>query len=186
MRSEIRRICSETKITTVYVTHDQKEALSMADNMAVLRAGKVAQVGPPRQLYDRPASRFVADFLGETNFIPATVVESAGGRVVLETAAGRLVSKAGDANTPRGGNVTLSIRPEAWRMIDAAAGSKCDNIVSGKLSHTTFLGEMAQHQMALADGQTVRIIEMNPSMASSDNKAVHLSVDGDDIVILVD
>ena len=75
MRWEIRRICSETKITTVYVTHDQKEALSMADNMAVLRAGKIAQIGPPRLLYERPNSRFVADFLGETNFLPAVITE---------------------------------------------------------------------------------------------------------------
>src|SRR5204863_7966658 len=74
MRAEIRRICAETKITTVYVTHDQKEALSMADRMAVLRAGRVEQLGPPRQLYDRPGSRFVADFLGETNFLPAALV----------------------------------------------------------------------------------------------------------------
>ncbi len=69
MRTEIKRICTETKITTVYVTHDQKEALSMADRVAVLRDGDVKQIGPPRQLYERPTSRFVADFLGETNFI---------------------------------------------------------------------------------------------------------------------
>ncbi|MBN8645680.1 MAG: ABC transporter ATP-binding protein, partial [Planctomycetes bacterium] len=81
MRHEIRRICKETGITTVYVTHDQKEALSMADGIAVLDMGVIAQTGTPKGLYDRPGSRFVADFLGETNFIEATVegVEGSGG-----------------------------------------------------------------------------------------------------------
>ncbi len=74
LRSEIRRICKESGITTVYVTHDQKEALSMADRVAILRAGKLEQLGPPADLYKRPHSRFVAEFLGETNILEGTVV----------------------------------------------------------------------------------------------------------------
>ena len=97
MRSEIRRLCKATGITTVYVTHDQKEALSMADCVAVLRDGKRIQVGPPRELYERPASRFVAEFLGETNFLPATIVESNGTTMTLKTAAGTLTSTAAGA-----------------------------------------------------------------------------------------
>ena len=87
MRSEIRRLCTETGITTVYVTHDQKEALSMADGVAVLKDGAVQQVGPPRELYERPRSRFVADFLGETNFIAGTI---AGGAIGNGSISGRL------------------------------------------------------------------------------------------------
>ena len=74
LRGQIKQICAEADITAVYVTHDQEEALSMADVLAVMRDGAVQQVGPPRQVYARPHSRFVADFLGETNFLPARVL----------------------------------------------------------------------------------------------------------------
>ncbi|MFW5653610.1 MAG: ABC transporter ATP-binding protein [Planctomycetota bacterium] len=116
MRSEIRRICTETGITTVYVTHDQKEALSMADGMAVLRSGNIEQTGAPKAVYDRPRTRFVADFLGETNFASVEVQESSNGRLLLESPAGMMESSAFTDATPTSGNVTCSIRPEAWRM----------------------------------------------------------------------
>src|SRR3954470_6131584 len=75
MRSEIRRICKTAGFTTIYVTHDQKEALSVADRIAVLKDGKLAQVGAPGELYHRPKSAFVADFIGQTNLLPGTVAE---------------------------------------------------------------------------------------------------------------
>ncbi len=183
MRSEIRRICTETKITTIYVTHDQKEALSMADNMAVLRAGKVVQSGPPRQLYDRPASRFVADFLGETNFLPAVIGGGEDGLVSLDTPAGVLRSTAGLEAAPRGGNVTCSIRPEALRMIDRPNGHNC---ISGKRQRTIYLGEMAQHLVELQDGTILRALELNPSHFGEPGDTLHFAVDPDDVVILTD
>src|SRR5260370_24706291 len=73
MREEIRRMHSQTKITTIYVTHDQKEALSLADRLAVMRDGAIEQLGDPRTVYRSPANRFVADFIGETNWLPANV-----------------------------------------------------------------------------------------------------------------
>src|SRR6185436_16283592 len=79
MRDEIRRIHAQTKITTIYVTHDQKEALSLAQRMCVLRAGRIEQIGDPRTVYRSPANRFVADFIGETNWLPGVVVEAAQG-----------------------------------------------------------------------------------------------------------
>ena len=119
MRSEIRRICKEAPggaITTVYVTHDQKEALSMADRIAVMAMGTVAQLGTPRNLYDRPSSRFVAEFLGETNFIPAQVLSADNGRATLRTPAGDLAARTRpDAPTPAR-ELTLSIRPEAIKV----------------------------------------------------------------------
>ncbi|MBL1216650.1 MAG: ABC transporter ATP-binding protein [Planctomycetes bacterium] len=121
MRSEIRRICKQTGITTVYVTHDQKEALSMADSVAVLRNGLVVQIGGPREIYDRPTNRFVADFLGETNFVSAEVKNADAGRLVLETPAGLIESRVFNETTPRSGNVTCSIRPEAWCLIGSAS-----------------------------------------------------------------
>ena len=77
MRSEIRRICKESGLTTVYVTHDQKEALSVADRIAVLEEGEFAQIGTPTEIYRNPISRTVASFIGETNFVPGRLLEPA-------------------------------------------------------------------------------------------------------------
>ncbi|HMP38256.1 MAG TPA: ABC transporter ATP-binding protein [Phycisphaerales bacterium] len=129
MRSEIRRLCSTLRITTVYVTHDQKEALSMADEMAVLRDGRIVQRGPAQKLYRRPASRFVAEFLGETNFLEARVARTDGDVVTFATAAGELRSTAwegafgGRSDAPESGApVLLSLRPEALRIRGDGAG----------------------------------------------------------------
>jgi len=193
MRSEIRRLCTETKITTVYVTHDQKEALSMADSMAVLHRGKVMQLGPPRQMYERPNSRFVAEFLGETNFLPGVVAGTENGFVVLETAAGVLRSAASEETPPHpipnGGNVTCSIRPEALRMINPPhhpSNSAKFNVMSGKKLHTIYLGEMAQHLVELPDGTVVRVLELNPGESGPPGEHVHLAVEPEDVVILTD
>src|SRR3954466_9633275 len=109
MRGEIRRICRAAGLTAIYVTHDQKEALSIADRMAVLNKGKVEQIGRPQDLYLRPGNLFVAGFMGETNLIPATVREAVEGRVELDTAIGPLVSCVTPEAVARGDAVTLSL-----------------------------------------------------------------------------
>ncbi|MES2570096.1 MAG: ABC transporter ATP-binding protein, partial [Verrucomicrobiota bacterium] len=92
MRGEIRRVCKESGLTAIYVTHDQKEALSVADRMAILDSGRIRQIGSPVQVYRHPDSRFVADFMGETNFLEATVSAMEGETVHVETEAGRLAA----------------------------------------------------------------------------------------------
>lgn len=183
MRWEIRRICSETRITTVYVTHDQKEALSMADNMAVLRNGRVVQTGPPRQLYERPNSRFVADFLGETNFLPAVVIGNQNGTVILETAAGVLLSAAASVGAPERGNVTCSIRPEAIRIVDRPSPV---NSPAARHVRTMYLGDLAQHQLELSDGTQLRSLELNPKVMHDHASSAQIYIDPSDIVILSD
>src|SRR3954469_13237461 len=84
MRMEIRRVCQEFKLTTVYVTHDQKEALSISDRMAILDHGRVLQVGTPREVYRRPTSQRVANFIGETDFIPGKVLSADSGRAIVD------------------------------------------------------------------------------------------------------
>src|SRR5206468_5375117 len=91
MRSEIRRICKTTGFTTIYVTHDQKEALSVADRIAVLKNGKLMQVGPPAELYRRPASSFVAQFIGQTNLLQGNIISRDGSMVQIETKAGVII-----------------------------------------------------------------------------------------------
>jgi iron(III) transport system ATP-binding protein len=127
LRSEIRRICktggnaqgaSPSPITTVYVTHDQKEALSMADRMAVLNKGRIVALGTPRDLYRNPPSTFVAAFLGETNFIPIESIAKAQspGLSSLTSPAGPLVTSHTIPSAPK---LTASIRPEAFHIHDA-------------------------------------------------------------------
>src|SRR3954471_22640255 len=100
MRMEIRRVCKEFKLTTVYVTHDQKEALSIADRMAILESGHILQVGTPREIYRRPARKTVANFIGETDFLPGKVTGVAGDAVTVETEVGRFEGVLGDPARP--------------------------------------------------------------------------------------
>ncbi len=159
LRSEIRRVCKEAGLTTVYVTHDQKEALSMADSVAIMEAGRVRQIGTPRDLYRRPRSRFVAEFLGEADFLEATVARREGDRLVLETPAGTLAAAAPTDNPPTAGErVTACIRPESWRL-GAVNGSPA---LRATLAETIYLGELAQHALDLPGGLRVRASVLNP------------------------
>jgi iron(III) transport system ATP-binding protein len=178
MRGEIRRICKEFGLTAIYVTHDQKEACSIADRLAVLEGGHIRQHGPPAEVYRQPHSRFVADFMGETNFlegraVAADRVETALG-VFTATAAGGWQPKAGDA-------CVLSIRPEALRLSTEAPTG---NYVSGRLKDRTYLGEMAQYQFAVGS-QTLKIYELNPRFVNaSSDRDLYASVEPEDVIIL--
>jgi iron(III) transport system ATP-binding protein len=152
MRGEIRRICKTGGFTTIYVTHDQREALSVADRIAVLKDGKLIQVGTPGELYHRPKTSFVAGFIGQTNLLPG---RSAGGREV-QTAAGRVIVENGVVS----GDVILSIRPEQMRIAngEVAPGR---NRLSGRVVETTFLGEASEHVLDV-NGARVKVISTPP------------------------
>ncbi len=200
MRREIRRACKETGTTAVYVTHDQKEALSMADAMAVLDMGVIAQTGTPRQLYERPGSRFVADFLGETNFIEAVVEESGPGHTRLRTAAGEIFSTNIPSDRPPapGAKITCSIRPEAIRIHTAAPDQRRDagngqppttqSTLRGRLIETLYLGETAQHTVELpsrgAGPTVVKVFELHPTGAPPRSGDVLLEFSAGDAVVL--
>lgn len=156
MREEIRRIHDQTRITTLYVTHDQKESLSMADRLAVLRDGGVEQVGDPRTVYRAPATRFVADFIGETNWLVATALEASttGGR--FQTSCGVLES-ATAPRPPPGQTVWLGFRPEAVRIGPAPV-----NALATRIRSVTYLGEVEQYLLALEDGTLLKAVEQNP------------------------
>src|SRR4051812_6005211 len=116
MRLEIRRICREASLTAIYVTHDQKEALSIADRMAVLEGGHIRQSGTPADLYRNPHTRFVADFMGETNFIEGRLTDSSSDSATVETALGAFRTGGTRNGISSGEQVFLSIRPESWRL----------------------------------------------------------------------
>jgi iron(III) transport system ATP-binding protein len=172
MRCEIRRICTTLGITTVYVTHDQKEALSIADKMAILKDGEVHQVGSPSEIYRNPNSKFVAEFIGETNFVEAKPVN--GG---LDTVLGVLGCEGEIPN----GTVVCSLRPEAISVHEAPASI---NAFSGTCVETIYLGEVAQHQVKVADQLILRVTEVNPSHVGKIGDAMHLSINPRDVVSL--
>jgi iron(III) transport system ATP-binding protein len=188
MRSQIREVCKGAGITAIYVTHDQKEALSMADRVAVLREGRLMQVGPPRVLYERPANRFVADFLGQTNFTSAEVIGREGELVVLRCEAGILHSAVFPGDLPSTGNVTCSIRPEAFKL-SAANGVVAEHVPNHFVAtrqQVTYLGEMAQYEMMVGEHWAVTVFELNPRVIDAQAGSVRMTVDPRDVVVLHD
>jgi iron(III) transport system ATP-binding protein len=187
MRAEIRRVCKEFKLTTVYVTHDQKEALSIADRMAILDGGRILQVGSPREVYGRPVCKTAANFIGETDFIVGQLVARRGREAEVETALGRFVGVFGDAAAaaPAGAEVTLSIRPECWVLRERGAES---NSVRGRIGEATYLGEVAQYEFAPAagaGGARLKVYELNPRhLAGAGEGDLHAVVAAEDVVVL--
>lgn len=182
LRGEIRRICKETGITTAYVTHDQKEALSMADRVAVMSAGRVVQVGPPRELYSAPKSRFVAEFLGETNILSGRIAAAGPGGTIVETPAGKVTARPPTAAGPAvNANVLVSVRPEAVVLMRGGAG------LPGTVRDVTYLGDTAQFLVELSDKSAILAAVINPSEAISSIKAgdrVSAVVKPSDVVLL--
>jgi iron(III) transport system ATP-binding protein len=179
MRTEIRRIVSELGMTAVYVTHDQEEALSVADSMVVLKDGHVMQHGQPNDLYRRPHTRFVADFLGETNFVDATVKESRDIELLLDTPFGPLTARGLSTKSKRSGNVTLSIRPEALKI-----GQRGANTISADYLSTIYLGKSAQHRLRTISGVELKALEANPREVPMKGEKTTLAVDPDVVVVL--
>jgi ABC-type Fe3+/spermidine/putrescine transport system ATPase subunit len=159
VRAEIRTLQQELGITTVYVTHDQEEALSLSDRVAVMREGRVLQLGPPRELYERPRTRFVADFVGTNNLVPGRVVEAGGAWVAVETALGRLRawSPPGAASLPVGGHCVLAIRPENVTFL-AGAGAAGDegNRCAGRIALAAYLGNTLRYDVETAGELTLK------------------------------
>ena len=185
MRSEIRRICKTAGFTTIYVTHDQKEALSVADRIAVLKDGKLAQVGTPSELYHKPSSAFVADFIGHTNLLTGRVIERKDDAVRVETPAGRfLASGGGEASKPSSlpEDVTVSIRPEQMRLTRGGATSNGRNVITGRAVETTFLGEASEHVLLVNESQRIQVICAPPLFDVPEQMSVEF--DPQDVVVL--
>jgi iron(III) transport system ATP-binding protein len=162
MREEIRRICKEFGLTAVYVTHDQKEALAIADRIAVMKAGRILQVGAPTEIYRLPVSREVASFLGETNLIEGTIEEESDAGARVRTALGELVTN-GPAGpfVRKGAKVWVSLRPECFSLSTSPAAGQ-SNSLSGEIEGTMYLGEIAEHRFRTG-AKVLRIYEINPS-----------------------
>jgi ABC-type Fe3+/spermidine/putrescine transport system ATPase subunit len=150
VRAEIRKLQKELGITTVYVTHDQEEALSLSDRVAVMRDGRVLQVAPPKELYERPAGRFVADFVGTNNFLPGTCRDTAAGRVA-ETVIGA-VRGAPNPRVGPGDRCVVAVRPE-----NIALGAGSENTFEGRVVLASYLGSTLRYDVEVREGVVLKV-----------------------------
>ena len=182
MRREIRRIVKEGGLTGVYVTHDQEEALSMADRMAVLNKGRIEQLGTAEEVYRNPHTAFVSGFIGETNLVKGKVVEVRGEFAMIETVAGPLVGRLTrpDWVPEAAEDVILSIRPEAWR-VEAQSG---ENPVTGKIIERSYLGQRIQYLVQTPAGPQ-QVVELNPHLVRDPGETpVRLTARHIDVAVL--
>lgn len=182
MRREIRRIVKENGLTGIYVTHDQEEALAMADRMAVLTRGKIGQIGTPEQIYRSPHTAYVANFIGETNLISGEAIETHDGFTLTKTAAGSIVGRVSDPDwLPKAGDdVRISIRPEAWRLHQQEG----DNRITANIVERSYLGQRIQYWVATDAGRQ-QVVELNPHIIHEPGEAeMSLYARHDDVVIL--
>ncbi|KAA3656973.1 MAG: ABC transporter ATP-binding protein [Chloroflexi bacterium] len=156
MRSEIRRIHQQIGITSMYVTHDQTEAMTMSDRIVVMNEGRIEQVGPPTEIYRRPTSRFVADFIGRANFVDGVVRGVDNGRLSVESLGVLLDVSAASQDFQVGQKVTLVIRPE-MALINPIEGAH----VSGIVRQSAYLGSTVEYDVEV-NGQLLSLVENDP------------------------
>ncbi len=140
LQLELRSLQRDVGITFVYVTHDQEEALTMSDRIAVMGNGKVLQVGSPTEIYERPTSRFVADFIGETNFFEGQAIEVAPDRATVRIGDGLFVQGLAPLPVPSGSAVTISIRPEKARLVDGQRPPGEVNVFPVTVNRVAYIG----------------------------------------------
>jgi spermidine/putrescine ABC transporter ATP-binding subunit len=170
LQLEMRRLHADLGITFIYVTHDQEEALTMSDHIAVMNRGLVAQFGRPEDLYDRPSSRFVAAFIGESNFLPA-IVRGMEDDVVVAECEGAIIRALCSSPPAAGENVVLTTRPERMRFADGTWNSAtAQNRLSVTVTEAVFAGERCRYM--LRAGQGTALVLKEPSSATIRRRAV--------------
>jgi spermidine/putrescine ABC transporter ATP-binding subunit len=169
LQLEMRRLHADLGITFIYVTHDQEEALTMSDRVAVMNDGLIAQVGTPEELYDRPCDRFVASFIGESNFLPVVVRGQQDG-VVTADCHGTVLRAMTEARAAAGENVTLSIRPERVRFADTVTEADHRNRLPAVITEAVFTGERRRY-LCQGHGGVVIVLK-EPSSATIRHRLV--------------
>jgi putative spermidine/putrescine transport system ATP-binding protein len=165
MQVEIRRIQQELKITTVYVTHDQGEAMNMSDRIVVMNTGRIQQIGSAEDIYDDPRTRFVADFVGQINLLDAEITGSEGDFLIAQTIGSEVrVPKSG---VEPSGKVSIAVRPEHLQLIGDGTPDPELNVISGKLSGRTFAGNLTRLFVDVGT-ETPVVIEARPQEAPTE------------------
>ena len=183
MQTEIRRIQRELNITTVYVTHDQTEAMNVSDRIAVMNAGVIEQLGTAEAIYERPASRFVADFVGQINLLPGTVVGEEGNWVVVDAAGTRVRAPKQDS-VHKDTRVSVGIRPERLIAVKDETVPTGMNALDGRITGRAFAGNLLHVHVDIEDGTRV-VLEARPQDSpGEDGSMIRLGWRPDDTIVL--
>jgi spermidine/putrescine transport system ATP-binding protein len=164
MQIELKRIQREVGITFIFVTHDQNEALTMSDRLVVMNAGRIEQLGAPREVYERPRTRFVAGFIGTSNLISGTVSRMDGGTAELDTGTDEsvLVLNAHEVGAGVGQALDVTVRPEKITLsTERPDGGRCK--LRGRVSEVVYLGTSTQYAVRTADGSDLLVFMQNAS-----------------------
>jgi iron(III) transport system ATP-binding protein len=182
MRFELKRLQRDFKLTTIYVTHDQTEALALSHEIAVMNEGRVVQIGTPRQIYDQPRDRFVADFVGSTNFISGTVLAVAGERCVVSSPLGELKARAGDG-MEKSAAVAVSVRPEDVELSETEPVAGDDgNVCKATVIGRDFLGDYLDFHVAV--GEVVLLAKAHPSLRTPAGEPIYLRMKAEKCVAI--
>ncbi|GAB4578255.1 MAG: ABC transporter ATP-binding protein [Anaerolineales bacterium] len=160
MQLELKKLQREVGITFIYVTHDQEEALTMSDRIAVMSGGKVLQVGNANEIYERPNCRFVADFIGETSFLQGKIKSQKSRAVEVELKGGQIAHAESDLTFTPGQEVTMAIRPEKMSLLKDANDGYANHL-AGKVDEVVYIGTDTHYRVQLPGEQTLRVREQN-------------------------
>ena len=179
MRLELKTLQRETGVTFLFVTHDQEEALTMSDRVAVMSAGTVQQVGSVTDIYENPVNRFVADFIGRTNFLTGTVEETGANEAQVRLESGALVPLQMAASPQKGETVTLVLRPEKIAL-KAAAEPGTNGVLRGEVLSRVYLGTDTTYQVRVAEDLELEVRDQNALTGSArfevgDEVALHVA-----------
>ncbi|MEP9396756.1 ABC transporter ATP-binding protein [Mesorhizobium sp. KR2-14] len=180
MRVEIKKIQKETGITAIFVTHDQEEALSMSDQIVVMNAGTVEQIGTPEQVYQEPATAFVADFLGKANMLAGVVSRMDGHTATIALSAGQVVRVASPRALAPGAGVTVVVRPQKL-LLGAAAGV---NRLAGRVASASYLGGSAIYEIDIGDNTIIRANTLIDGRIMREGAAVEVGFEPQGCVLL--
>jgi iron(III) transport system ATP-binding protein len=182
MRTELKRLQRDLGLTTVYVTHDQTEALALSHEIAVMNEGRVVQIGTPRQIYEQPSDKFVADFVGTTNFIGGTVTAIHDGRCIVSSAMGELKAHASEG-VAKNAAVIVSVRPEDVELSEAPpAAADGDNVCKGMIDAKDFLGDYLDFHIRVGD--VVLLAKAHPSLRTPTGDSIYLRMKADKCVAI--
>jgi spermidine/putrescine transport system ATP-binding protein len=191
MQLELKSLQGRVGITFVYVTHDQEEALTMSDRIAVMERGHLAQVGPPEEIYELPKTRFVADFIGQSNFFSGQIIAINAASIDSETDGGLKISLPLAPGRTVGQRIHFSVRPEKFRIEPETATSDCENRFTGKVVNRIYLGNSMHYLIALSPREQIAVFlkkesAARPTLSFSEGDNVLVSWHRNDAVILSD
>ncbi|MBV6395679.1 MAG: Spermidine/putrescine import ATP-binding protein PotA [Anaerolineales bacterium] len=175
MQLELKTLQREVGITFIYVTHDQEEALTMSDRIAVMNKGRALQVGLPEEIYERPADKFVADFIGETNFLDGSVLGQSGSTVEIDLPGCGLARVESSRTFTRGQPVTITVRPERLHLNEPFENG---NNLKGRVEEVIYIGTDTQYGVRFSERHKVRVREQNATQAQKE-----IARRGDEVIV---